>query len=323
VIPTRDSAAYELYLRGKYDGASTDRRRIEMAVAELTQATQRDTAFALAYAALADVYTRGSALGFMPLGTALPLATAAADRALRFDATLAEGYAAKGFALAQRRSVAQAETVLRRAIQLNRSDLFAHHFYSMLLMMEGRVKEGTHETDLALLLDPDFPLSYAVRGVLRLMDGDRAGAREQFTAGLKLDPDNPWSLYNLGVIEAADGKFADAVARLEHARDRTPLPAVKAALAYVYSRTGQQTEASAMLASLRSADVDPLDRALGEAMLGDVDRAYAILADVRWDELNTINAVPTTSDMRANPLLARFRADARYPALLRAMGLPP
>ena len=52
------------------------------------------------------------------------------------------------------------------------------------------------------------------------------------------------------------------------------------------------------------------------AVMGNVDAAFAGLQNARWDFSSTMN-------LRASPLLARFRADPRYAALLGTMGLPP
>jgi hypothetical protein len=48
--------------------------------------------------------------------------------------------------------------------------------------------------------------------------------------------------------------------------------------------------------------------------LGYADSAFAMLQTARWD-------VPTLIELRASPLLERFRADPRYTALLQRSGL--
>ncbi|MEO7501738.1 MAG: hypothetical protein ABIW94_03775 [Gemmatimonadaceae bacterium] len=51
--------------------------------------------------------------------------------------------------------------------------------------------------------------------------------------------------------------------------------------------------------------------------MGDLNWAYAIVdTPTRWD-------IPTLIGLRADPLLARFRADARYSRLLARIGLQP
>jgi hypothetical protein len=75
-----------------------------------------------------------------------------------------------------------------------------------------------------------------------------------------------------------------------------------------------------VLASLR---VDAVERALGDAMMGNVDRAFATLDSVQWDDPDKVNPVPTVINLRATPLLAPLRSDPRYPALLRRMGYNP
>ena len=65
---------------------------------------------------------------------------------------------------------------------------------------------------------------------------------------------------------------------------------------------------------------DAVERALADAVMGNVDRAFAALGGVQWDDTDNINPIPTVINLRANPLLASLRADPRYPALLRRMG---
>jgi hypothetical protein len=61
-----------------------------------------------------------------------------------------------------------------------------------------------------------------------------------------------------------------------------------------------------------------MEQALGEAVMGHTDGAYDLLLNKVqvWDFSSTIN-------MRASPLLAKFRQDRRYATLLATMGLQP
>jgi eukaryotic-like serine/threonine-protein kinase len=318
--PTRDLDAYELYLRGKSDAQTRDSARVTSALAELRLATQRDTGFALAYATLAEAYVRASTYTFLPLKDAVSLAGAAADRAIALDASLAEAYAARGFVLMQRLAFADAETALLRAIRLNPNLSMSHHYYSLLLTMEGRVAAAVHENDMSTLLDPLLPALNAHRGVLLCLKGDRAGARGALETAIASGPDQ-LSLYYLGLVDAADGHWPDAVVELESAYKRAPeFTGVRSALAYAYARVGKTKEAGAVVRpDGETNDTGIVERALREALVGNVDRAYALLQGGRW--VTSINPVPGIINLRANPLLATFRSDPRYGALLREIGL--
>jgi len=156
--------------------------------------------------------------------------------------------------------------------------------------------------------------------VLSMMKGDLAGARQALENTLPLDSTAALMLYYYGVLEAADGNPGKAATYLERAHAHAKrLPGVNAALAYVYSRLGRGKDADAILTSLRAGN-DAIELALADAMMGNVDRAFATLDTVPWDDTDKINPIPTVINLRASPLLAPLRADPRYPALLRQMG---
>jgi tetratricopeptide (TPR) repeat protein len=202
---------------------------------------------------------------------------------------------------------------------LNPSYALAHHYYSMLLSMEGRIDEASSESDHAVLLDPLAPNVNVQRGVLFLSRGDSAAARIATYRALGLNPKFIVGLGALGVLEATDGHFAEAQAALERAFAVSPhFPGVRSTLVYVYGRLGQKAKADSMLASLRTGKDDPsrIETGFAEAMVGDVDRAFATFAHAHWDMASTIN-------LRTGPLLAPLRKAPQYGKLLKEMGLKP
>jgi len=76
------------------------------------------------------------------------------------------------------------------------------------------------------------------------------------------------------------------------------------------------------MASLGTDNNDRLERALGDAMMGNLDRAYAVLRGGAWKE-GSISVIQSVMNLRANPMLAQFRADSRYAGFLRELGLEP
>jgi Flp pilus assembly protein TadD len=122
------------------------------------------------------------------------------------------------------------------------------------------------------------------------------------------------------MIDATSGRYAEAIPRLEQARARAPgFPGVAATLAYAYRGAGRPREAAETLAALRTQPQDAraqMNIALSYAVFGEMDRAFPLLAQAKWD-------VPSLIEVRTDPLLARLRSDARYPGLLRARGLRP
>ncbi|MEP6509782.1 MAG: tetratricopeptide repeat protein, partial [Gemmatimonadales bacterium] len=308
--PTKDLEAYDLYLKGRYSWSKRSREGMEAALAYFHSAVERDPSFALAHAGMSDAYVAMSNFNYMPVSEAIANAQIAADRALAIDSSLTEAHASKGFVLASRGAYKESEKELRRAIQLNPSYPSAHHYFTLLLMMLGRLDEATAQNRLTVSLDPFSVPGNATRGVLLCQQRSYAEARRALEKALPLGTGNILAPFYLGVIEAATGRYPESLSHLNTAARIAPgFPGVKAALAFTYSHLGRRAESDAVLARLREAATDDrakIELAFAEAVMGDVNRAYTILGkSIKWD-------MPTVIELRTDPLLAAFRADGRY-----------
>jgi serine/threonine protein kinase/tetratricopeptide (TPR) repeat protein len=322
--PTRDLVAYDLYLAGRQLAVTRKREALDSAKSLFLSATRRDPKFALAFSALADAYTVSISLNFGPRQQNLDLGENAADRAIELDPRLGEGLSSKGFVLMnRRRQLGAAEASFQRAISLDPSYFWAHHYYSMLLTMERRLDDAERENRRALKIDPLSAQANLHRGTLLVMRGNNPAARLALHSALAINPGFPIPLYQLGIIDAADGRYKEALVSLGQAYEKAPdFSGLRSALAYTYTRLGQAAKANEMLNELRAkGDGDParIERALGEAVMGNIDGAFEGLRTVSsesWDFSSTIN-------LRESPLLSKFRQDRRYAALLGTMGLKP
>jgi Flp pilus assembly protein TadD len=135
-----------------------------------------------------------------------------------------------------------------------------------------------------------------------------------------LSPDFPLSRYYLGAVEAHHGNFPAALEALEPAASQAPgFPGILGALAHTYRRIARDPDAERLISELRAAISDERTRinyALGLAVVGEADSAFAILESARWD-------IPTLIGLRADPLLEDFRRDPRYARTLGRVGLRP
>ncbi|MGE5727198.1 MAG: protein kinase domain-containing protein, partial [Gemmatimonas sp.] len=115
---TRDATAYDLYLKGMY----LYRRRgpgIAEAIADLEQATVRDSNFARAWAGLSVALDVSPSYVENRVSEVLPRGRAAAERAVRLDSTLSEAHLALGYAYVEAFKWDSAEAEMRRAIALD------------------------------------------------------------------------------------------------------------------------------------------------------------------------------------------------------------
>jgi TolB-like protein len=163
--PIVDPQAHEDYLRGRFFWNLRTEDDLGKARDYFTQATQKDPTYAPAYSGLADTYFYlGYFWGHLPPREAMPLARAAALRALELDPNLGEGHTSLAIVkLAYDWDFHGAEEEFKSAIALNPNYATAHHFYSILLGVLNRPDESIAEIRKAAEVDP---LSVPVRNML-------------------------------------------------------------------------------------------------------------------------------------------------------------
>jgi DNA-binding SARP family transcriptional activator/Tfp pilus assembly protein PilF len=314
---TTDPEAYELYLRARQlwklrtpDGLREARTYYEAAV-------ERDPLFARAWAGLAQAYVNLGNFGYVELREALALAKRAADRAIELDPHSADAHSANGYVHASRLEFDAGERALRAAIATNPRHSWAHHFYTLLLMMLGRTAEARERNREAIAVDPLSRAAVTTRGAILLQEEDYDGAARELRQALALAPEFPLTLYYLGVVRIAQEAYDEALTLLERAASLAPgFTGVPGALAFLHRHAGRQEEVDACLQRLRQATQHERTRtnlALALGVVGELDEAFALMDRLGWD-------VPSLIELRVDPLLRPLRADPRYGQLLRRLG---
>jgi tetratricopeptide (TPR) repeat protein len=206
------------------------------------------------------------------------------------------------------------------AIDLDPNAPSARHYYALLLMMLGRFSEARQATEKALFLDPLSVPGNSNLAIFAESEGKANEAVAKFERAQQLGPNYIVTLYYFGAFEASRGNYERAAPLLEKALKIAPnFTGVRGALAYTYSHLGRAVEAQQLLSDARARVGDERSRtdfALALAIMGRFDSAFEMMQNARWD-------IPTLIDLRADPLLGRFRQDARYPLLLARLGLRP
>lgn len=314
-----DSAAYELYLRGRHSWRQRSREGLEHAVVFFEGAIEREPTFAMAYVGLADAYVNLSNFGYRLSSDALARAAVAADRAVALAPQLAEAHASRGFVLASTQRFSASEAAFRQAIALNPGYVWAHHYYSLLLLTLGRTEEAVDHNRRALAADPLSLPSNATRGIILLQRGEDSHAERELQRALNLSSTFHLTQYYLAVARAARGEYDGATRLLEQTANQAPqFTGVPGARALVFRHTGRAALADSLIADLeveaRTDERARINLAFAYAVLGQLDAAFAMFEQVTWD-------VPSLVELRANPLLRALRADPRYPALLQQIGV--
>ncbi|MDT5156905.1 MAG: eukaryotic-like serine/threonine-protein kinase [Acidobacteriota bacterium] len=151
--------AYEEYMRGRYHWNTFNEEGFARALVHYSRAVSLDPDYALAYAGIADYYNVLGVYAILPFSETSAAALQAARKSVALDPTLAEGYAALGFAtLTHEFDWEESERQLRRASELNPNYVTGCLWLSFFLGMEGRFDEALNGARRALEIAPLTPL---------------------------------------------------------------------------------------------------------------------------------------------------------------------
>jgi tetratricopeptide (TPR) repeat protein len=321
---TADSEAYELYLKGRFFWNKRSRDGFERAAAFFRQAVEKDPSFALAYAGLADTHIGLAFYHYAAPHEAMPLARAAALKAIGIDDALAEGYAS----LAHEKGNyewdwPEAERLSRKAIALEPGYATAHQWLGMhVLAPTGRLEEAVAETRRARDLDPLSAVFNAFVGAALFSAGRDDDAIEECRKAIELHPDFGVAHWYLGRALVRKGRYPEAVGQLQKAVTLSGgSPLMTGTLGVGFAMAGDRAAAERTLHDLESlragSYASALDLAGIEARLGNRERAFHWLAEAATERsfhLVYLNAWPELDPVRSDP---RFRA------LVLKLGLEP
>ncbi len=192
--------AHDAYLKGRFFWNQRTERDLKKALDSFQQAIAKDPNYTPAYAGLADTYFYlGFIFGHMRPTDAMPLARAAAQKAIELDPNSAEGHASLATVeLTYDWNFPGAEEELKRAIALNPNNEWAHYLYGTVLIAEGRPDESVAEGRKAIEIDPVSANGRNILAYLLAFAGRDDQAIREDLKTLEIDP----SPENLGMIHA-------------------------------------------------------------------------------------------------------------------------
>jgi tetratricopeptide (TPR) repeat protein len=319
---TQNKEAYELYLQGKYLWNRRGSASLTRAVALFEQAIEKDPAYALAWAGIAECYTTYGFYEVVSPGESMPKAREAAQRALAIDSTLAEPHACLGWI----KSLYEwdwpgGEREFRKAIELNPNLASAHYWFAFALAAQHRWEEGIAESKRALEIDPASPRIYTILGPCLAGAGRTDEALEACRKGLELDPLFPNSHFAIALAYEANRRLEESIPHLEQAhRNAADFPFFAGVLGRAYGLAGQTTKAQEILNELlRESEcryVAPFDIALVYCGLGAKDEEFAWL-EKAWNDRSPWFVVCAGF----TPWLLISEPDPRFDDLQRRMNL--
>jgi serine/threonine-protein kinase len=312
---TRDALASQAYLKGRYFWSRFTSEWMGRAFASFQEAVERDPAYALPHAGLADAYLILGFSGLLPPAEAWALAETSARTALRLDETLADAHIALGYVrLFRDWDWAGARGSLETALGLQ-PGAAAHQWYGLFLDLLGGTEAGGGEIARAAALEPLSVVTGALTGFQRNLAGDHQGELEQFRAVAELDPNHFIAHWGLGLAYEHLGRMADSVAALRRAAalaEDSPLMRVMVARAEALA--GRGDEARRILDALDPAAgvrVSDYQRATADIALGDLDAAMARLeqaAEAREPWMVLVKVDPMLAPLRGHPRFAPLEA---------------
>ncbi|MEO5691538.1 MAG: TIR domain-containing protein [Usitatibacter sp.] len=320
---TRDPEAYRLYLRGREYLIGTQ-REMDKSVDFLQQAIKRSPDYALAYAGLAEAYTRQAFLRGEDRATSLEKAREAVKRALEFDPELAEAHT--GSALVKfyfEWDWAGAEAEFRKALALNPGSVSTHEEYGVFLMAMGRLDEAHAQSSEAVRLDPASIGPMHDIGIVSLARRDYPQAAATFRRALVIDPNWLWGYIKLARALALqkDCKEALAQAALAETRLGEGSPLAISWLGATYGNCADTMRAREKLERLRAIGkqryVDPTAFAAIHFALGEIEPGLAAYEKAAADRSpNMVYA------KIAPAIFPELQGNARYQAIVDRMGFP-
>jgi len=318
---TENSAAYESYVKARFNLAKRTPESVQNAVTQFNDAIAKDPNYAEAYGGLAEAYLILLDRGIIPSSEGGPKARSAAQQAIELNPALAEPHAVLGdLKSAADWDWAGAETEFRKAIGLNPNDALLHHAYSVLLFAEGRAQESLAENEKARVLDPaslQINVNHAMfLAVLHRYDDALAELNKIIAA----NPEFPVSYDGRAIVYWHKGDL-DAFAENEVASLKASGRTQEAeGFAKGYRNAKLKGACTAVIEVLKEKSrkeyVSPYLIAIYYAFMGDRDHTFEWLEKAYQEHSTALEYV------KVEDALEPFHPDPRYVDLLKRVGLP-
>ena len=317
---TQNIIAYQNYLLGWTNLQRRTRQDLFTAISYYKKAIEDEPNYALAYAALPEVYASLSMHGFIEPAEGRRKAYEAASTAISLDPDLAEAHAAVGQTHIQFApfDFSTGDLELRRAIELSPSLIIAHYLLGASLLEQGRFDEGLEVLVKARELDPLSPLIARLVAYAYFLKRDYRRAIELLRQSYELGP-----LFTVNAeieIYISSGALDEAIAELDKAKEqRKDDPTLIYCMGMVFAAQGRRTGALHTIKELEQMSGAGLNLAhLIARICAQMNEKGLALT---WMERGLeAGAIPIF--FKDSPVWDPIRGEARFRELLRRMGIP-
>ncbi|HSB27079.1 MAG TPA: tetratricopeptide repeat protein, partial [Pyrinomonadaceae bacterium] len=218
--------------------------------------------------------------------------------------------------------VLEAEKELKRAIELDPNNSWAHSAYGTYLRSQGRFDEAINENKRSadLASTDAAPAEVSNVGWSYFYAGKYDEALSQYKLALRLGPRFPWAYLGMGRAYFQMGKYEEGITALNSAISFSQGHVrTIAALGHQYAVMGKRVEALKIIDDLVGLSnqkyVPPYYIAVVYAGLGDRDQAFA------WLERAYDDRQPGMMFLEHEPYFDRIRSDPRFADLVRRVAL--
>ena len=319
---TESKAAYEEYLKGRFNFSKRTADGLTRALANFEAAIAFDPMYALAYAGMAEAYQLLPLSDALEPHTAFPKAKAAVLRALEIDDTIPEAHVSLGVILMDFDwNWRGAELSFQKAINLNPNYAAAHQVSGTLLLRLGRIGDAILELKKAQQLDPLSPAINTWMGEAFALLGEQDAAIRIHNETIKFAPDYLFAYYFLVQSYVRSGRFADAEKAAENAvvlSDDMSLTRSAWILlkAQVGEREAARRELQALIDKRQEKYISAVNIASGFAVLNETDEVF------KWLETARVERDSNLTWLNVDHEFDYLHDDPRFHALLRDVNLP-
>jgi tetratricopeptide (TPR) repeat protein len=259
--------------------------------------------------------------------------SAALRKALELDPNLAEAYATQGFNLTVHQWLwKDAEDSFRKSIELNPNYATSHHWYAILLGIQGRNEEAKAEMRRALEIDPGSYNFLADLGQVFYFNHEYDQAKDRCRKALEIYPEFSYAHAYLSEIYLQTGEYEAAIDELiksqntlhqianessETEQERLlALTKLKEPYRQAGIRRFMETRVHASEKSAHTGDASArYSQARIYAFLGDKPKALDNLERSLEDKAFMLAWV------KADPIFDNLHSEPRYQSILKRMGL--
>ncbi|MDZ4716819.1 MAG: tetratricopeptide repeat protein [Cytophagales bacterium] len=315
---TGNIEAYNLILQGNYFYDKLDKDNVARAVDFYNQAIAIDSTNALAWAKLANAFSRQAWQNDIDRNAGREKVRKAAMKAIALNKNLAAGYIELGdLKLYQDLDWKGAEENYQKALSLEPEN--AEVLYSMggsLYFATGRWDEAIRTMKKCIELDPLKPLSHMVMGMILTHSGHHDEAISYFKKTLELNPQFQRAHMYLGRNYLLLGKTEMALKEMQQEN----LEVFRIfGLALAYHALGRSKEADEALKEFTDKYQNEWTYLMAElhAFRGEKDKAFM------WLENAYNKKDGWLVFLKGDPLLKKLLSDSRYKAFMKKMNLLP